>query len=109
MRALKGLVIGMAVLIVVGMGLFAYAVANRADLAAPRPPARDPAAVAPEGARRPSFGEVTVPMPRGCEVVEMRPDGDLLYLRFGPSGVCGRVVIIDVATGAVLGTVVMEP
>lgn len=109
MRALKGVVIGMAVLIVVGLGLFAYAVANRSELAASRSAARDPAAVAPEGARRPAFGEVTVPNPRGCEVVEMRPDGGRLYLRFGPSGVCGRVVVVDVVTGAVLGTVVVEP
>jgi hypothetical protein len=35
----------------------------------------------------------------------MRPQGARLYLRIGPTGACERVIVIDTATGTVLGTV----
>lgn len=56
-----------------------------------------------------AFGEVRLPLPEGCSVVEMEPDGGRLYLRTGPEGLCERIVVLDAATGAVIGTVTIRP
>ena len=110
MQALNGLVIGMAILIVAGMALLVYGVVRKASdpgftLFAPT--------AAPEGiAARPApvrFGEATIALAPGCEVVEMRPDGDRLYLRVGPpGGACERVLVIDATQGTLVGTIAVK-
>ncbi|MGF1639867.1 MAG: hypothetical protein ACFCUO_02850 [Rhodospirillales bacterium] len=114
MHALKGLVIGLGVLIVVGFMLLIYGFyarvtdpefrvfAERGDRAAAGP--EQPAATGGRG-----FGEVRIVLPEGCTLVEMRPDGDRLYLRTGPAGLCERVLAVDSVTGEVLGTLVARP
>ncbi len=129
MRVLKGLVIGMGLLIAVGMGVFAYGLyqkisdpeftffaepedrapagvpAAAAIPAATPTPTATPAAVAPRAA----FGTIAVPLPAGCRLARVIPEGDRLYLRIGPAGRCERVVVVDVATGSVLGTIAVQP
>ncbi len=136
MRVLKGLVIGMGLLIAAGMALFAYGLyqkisdpeftffagepGDRAPAAVPAAspaavpaaspaaattPAPAPAAVAPPAA----FGTIAVPLPAGCSLARVIPEGDRLYLRIGPAGRCERVVVVDVATGSVLGTIAVRP
>ncbi len=133
MRALKGLVIGMGLLIAGGMALFAYglyqkitdpgftffagepgdgapaavpaAVPAAAPTPAPTPAPAPAAAVAPPAA----FGTIAVPLPAGCVLARVIPEGDRLYLRIGPAGRCERVVVVDVATGSVLGTIAVQP
>jgi hypothetical protein len=39
----------------------------------------------------------------------MRADGDRLYLRTGPIGLCERIVVVDPDSGEVLGTFVVKP
>ena len=126
MRVLKGLVIGMALLIAVGMALFAYGLYQKiADpeftffpgetgdgAAAPAPapaPAAAPAAPAPRLAAPGAFGTIAVPLPEGCVLARVIPEGGRLYLRIGPAGRCERVVVVDVATGSVLGTITVGP
>ncbi len=124
MWILKGLVIGMGVLIVIGMAVFAYglyqkitdpeftffaaepgdgAPASASASASAPPPAPAPA---PPGA---AFGTIAVPLPEGCVLARVIPEGDRLYLRIGPAGRCERVVVVDVATGSVLGTIAVQP
>lgn len=120
----------MALLIVIGMTLFAYGLYQKiadpgftffpdetgdgapasvpASVPAPAPaPAITPApaAVAPPAA----FGTLDVPLPAGCVLARVIPAGDRLYLRIGPAGRCERVVVVDVATGSVLGTITVGP
>jgi len=72
-------------------------------------PAPAPAAApAPASALKP-FGELAVPVPAGCTIARVIPDGNRLYLQIGPEGPCTRVVVVDLATGSVLGTVTVQP
>lgn len=113
MQALKGLVVGLGLLIVIGViGLgygFYVKFHNKGDApfkatantAASPPIIGDPPA--------PGFGESRLNLPDGCSVTEMRPGGSRLYLRTGPAGLCERVIIVDVTTGDVLGTIIVRP
>jgi hypothetical protein len=112
MGALKGLVIGMGVLIVLVMGVIAYGLTRKAadpdftffDFAG-KTTAAAPAAVAAGGPSTP-FGDVMLPLAPGCRIEDMRPDGGRLFLRVGPAeGACPQVVVIDLASGKVLGNV----
>ena len=124
MHVLKGLVIGLGLLIAAGMALFAYGLYQKiADpeftffpddtgdgAAAPAPaPAPAPAAPAPRLPAPGAFGTIAVPLPEGCVLARVIPEGDRLYLRIGPAGRCERVVVVDAATGSVLGTITVGP
>jgi hypothetical protein len=107
MPILKGIVIAMGILIVAGMGLLAYGVATKV-----RAPAT---AAAPSALPQPStagFGTVPVPVPKGCTFGPLVADGDRAYLRLAPVGAaapapaCERIIVLDVARGRVLGTIV---
>lgn len=109
MPILKGIVIAMGILIVAGMGLLAYGVATKV-----RAPATS-AAGAPSALPQPStagFGTVPVPVPKGCTFGPLVADGDRAYLRLAPAGAaapapaCERIIVLDVARGRVLGTIV---
>ncbi len=115
MQALKLVVVGLGVLIVISIGLLGwgfYTKLKRAD------PADDtgPSAVAPPlagsatvpAAPPAAFGEVRFPLPPGCTAVEMRPVGDRLYVRTGPTGLCERIIVFD-AAGRLLGSIVLAP
>lgn len=105
MRALKGLVIVMGVMIVAGLLVLGYGIVRKAS----DPGFRffKPTAGPVPGAAT-AFGEVALDL-GGCDVVETRPDGRRLYLRTG--GACERpaIIVIDTATGAVLGTIGLVP
>lgn len=114
MKALKVSVILMGVLILAGLAVVAITVAKRAGR--PGPPAGMSHEVAPPIAGMPAvasgpagFGQVTVNYPAGFEPVETVADGDRLIVRFkSPTG-AGRIVILDMKTGRVLGTVTLAP
>ncbi|WP_316979801.1 hypothetical protein [Shumkonia mesophila] len=106
MHALKALVIGMGVLIALVMGVMAYGLMKKAsdpdftffDFA--RPPAA--ADIRPGAA----FGDVLVPLGPGCRIEDMKPDGNRLFLRVGPAdGACQQIVVIDLASGKIMGNV----
>ncbi len=106
MQALKGLVVGLGVLIVISFGLLIYGIV--AKIADPEFKVVAEKAGAPPAAPA-SFGEVRLALPAGCTVVDMQTEGERLFLRTGPAGVCERIVIVDVATGQPLGTLVVAP
>ncbi len=99
------MVIGMGLLIVGGLVLLAYGVVRKAGDPDFRPFADGGAGEAMAGA----FGEVAIDLPAGCEILEMRPEDDKLYLRIGPSPECRRVLVLDAATGSLLGTIRIAP
>ena len=121
MQALKGLVVGLGLLIVIGVVLLGYGFyvkfRNEDATLFKRTADGVPSVTAPiagdatNAASPPAagFGEARLDLPEGCTVAEMHPGGHRLYLRTGPAGLCERIVIIDVATGGVLGTLVVRP
>lgn len=120
MQALKGLVVGLGLLIVIGIVLLGYGFYVKfhgKDVTLFKDPADTAATVGeppavPSGAEAPpsrGFGEARIDLPEDCTVTEMRPVGQRLYLRTGPAGLCERVIIIDTASGGVLGTIVLRP
>ncbi len=90
MQALKVLVIGMGILIVLGLGLVAYGLVSR---------------VSTKGA--PGFGDVELALPPGCGLADARAqDGRLVVRSDGPvERGCQQVFVIDIASGKILGRV----
>lgn len=114
MQALKGLVVGLGILIVIGFVLLIYGFYTsftNPDFKVMADKRNEASALAGnrEIPRPRSFGEVRISLPDGCTLIEMRPDGDRLYLRTGPTGLCERIVVVDSGSGEVLGTFVVKP
>jgi hypothetical protein len=106
MQGLKILVVVMGILIVVSMGLLGWGIYNRLAHRSVAEDETTPAAtVRPSG----NLGEVRIELPTGCNVVEMRPHADRLYLRTGPIGLCEQIIVLDASKGRVLGTFVLRP
>ncbi len=109
----------MALLIAAGMALFAYGLYQKiadpeftffpAEPGDAPPVAAAPAALAPRLPAPGAFGTIAVPLAEGCVLARVIPEGGRLYLRIGPAGRCERVVVVDVATGSVLGTITVGP
>jgi hypothetical protein len=115
MRALKGLVIGMGALIVVGLTVVVVTIAmrltgpeaagtdgaqtaERADMT-PRPPASG------QGAR--PFGELHLGMADSCRIADAMASGRALVVRVdGPAqDGCDQLVVVDPGQGRVLGRI----
>ncbi len=92
-QALKVLVIGMGMLIVVGVTVMVVTVINRVQerATASPPPAR-----------------IAVTIPEGARLMAAVPDGERLVLRLetadGP-----QVLVVDLASGEIVVTVVLQP
>ena len=119
MRALKGLVIGMGALIVVGLTIVVVTIAMRltgpeaadpegtgnvadtADAGDTTPPA----AASAQGAR--PFGELQLGMADSCRIADAVASGGMLVVRVdGPAkDGCGELVVVDPGQGRVLGRI----
>jgi len=98
LRVLLALVIFMGVLIVAGIVVVGFTIANRlSNMGAEDEPAAG------------GFGAADIPIPAGCEVVEARPDGNRLILRLGSGGRCNQAIVIDLRSGAVTGRLNFVP
>ena len=124
MVALKTLVAAMGILIVFGIGVLGYGMYKKAQdpdftffEADPAPPPVPsvappvPGLPAPTVTREPlrPFGDIALPVPEGCDIVEMKAYRRFLYLRIGPSRACTRVIVFDLRGGQVLGALSVEP
>lgn len=119
MQALKGLVVGLTILIVVAMTVIAYGLYRKADepdfkfftfggresAETARPPALPGAAPATPRA----FGEVMLSLPEGCTIASVSGDGARIFLKIGPGGGCERVIVVDATSGGLLGTLKVAP
>ena len=99
MQSIKALVIFMGLLIVAGLGLLVYGVANQvSEVAVPDAPG--------------GFDEAAVALPAGCVLVQADLDEGRLVLRAeGPSDRpdCQQVILLDPTSGAELGRVIVAP
>jgi hypothetical protein len=113
-RALKALVIGMGVLIVVGLTIVVVTIAMRAadpeggGRGAQRAGGAEGMTPAPSAAPRPrAFGELALGLADSCRIAGMRASAGTLVVRLdGPAqDGCQRLVVIDPAAGEVLGRI----
>ncbi|CCQ75044.1 hypothetical protein [Magnetospira sp. QH-2] len=123
MVALKALVIGMGILIVLGMGLMIYGIVKKGedpnfklfggkDAAVVQTAEEPVAAPVPEGpARRPRrapmepFGEISLGLPENCEILSARPlRGTQMLVVTGPAGACSQALVVDLSAGRVIGS-----
>ena len=58
---------------------------------------------------RAAFATVDLPVPAGCQVMETTTADDRLILRLGSGERCNQVLIVDMATGKLLGTLRLVP
>jgi hypothetical protein len=62
-----------------------------------------------DGAAATDFDAVNLPITDGCQVVETAIDGDRLALRLGTGGRCNQLLIVDLASGALIGRINLVP
>ncbi|MDR3437937.1 hypothetical protein [Telmatospirillum sp.] len=108
MKALKALVIGMGVLIIVGLALVGYGLSNN-SLRKPPPAVAGGGAVPLSGepAGR-AYYSVEVPVTAGNHLEQMAVSGDKVLLRFaGSEG--DRILVVDPQTGHLSGTISLVP
>ncbi len=93
MKALKALVIGMGILILLGLAVVIAAIVARMGDGG-------------EGARA-GFGTLHLGLPGSCRIAAVRPLQDHLVLRLaGPAkDGCGEVIVVDPAAGKVIGRI----
>jgi hypothetical protein len=103
---LKGLVIFMGVLIVLGTGVLIYTLATRgAKMAAGTTP-MSPSVSAPATG---GFGRAVLDVGPGCEIATSHADSGRLILRVDGPGACRKILVLDPATGAVTGQLDIVP
>ena len=104
MNALKALVIGMGLLIVIGIGLVGYGLSRGKPHA--QLPGQPPMQQVTIEAREPFRAKV--PVPAGWKLEQVTATGNRLVLRFStPDG--DRLTLLDAETGLPAGTVTLVP
>lgn len=96
MKAVKIIVAVMSVLIVIGLGLVGYGVMGTMS---PEKPLAE---------RGQAFGPVALDQPEGSRIRSMTAADGRLLLHIEGGGQPERVVVVDMAGGAVLGKLVLE-
>jgi len=104
MNALKALVIGMGVLIVVGLAVIAVTIVQRADRDAPAVAEERPAVGLARSAAAPAgFGVRDIAVPAGSEVMSITAADGRVILELQDADQVTRILLLDPATGAALG------
>ncbi|MGD1876563.1 MAG: hypothetical protein ACFB13_03580 [Kiloniellaceae bacterium] len=119
MQALKALVIFMAVLIVAGMALLVYGLITRTGGGEGAEGAGASGSgigdlLGQQGAGTP-FADLALPVPEGCTIAGTELAGERLVIRLdglarqGTEGDCQQVLVVDLASGRLLGRVKAVP
>lgn len=112
-RALKAVVIVMAILILAGVTIIIVTVAKRGRELAARSAAESPVAApvaapgAAPGAPR-GFDRARLELPKGSRIVEMTTEGERLVLRLRLADSAERILLVDMGSGRVIGTLEIE-
>ncbi len=105
MKALKGLVAFLGLLLVVGLGLLGYGLYSKTHVkGAGTPVTASTSWTAPPA----EFGTVQVPLPAGTRIEQMVASGDRVVLRLAGGGP-DRLLVIDPGLGRVAGAFVFTP
>ncbi len=100
MRAIKGLVVFLGVLLLAGLGLLGYGLYSKAPVKG-TPSAASVAPVA-------DFGQLAVPVPAGSRIEQMMVAGERVVLRLSGGGP-ERILVLDPGQGKVAGGFVLTP
>ncbi|NKB19545.1 MAG: hypothetical protein GKS01_03270 [Alphaproteobacteria bacterium] len=103
MRGLKGLVIGMGVLIVVGLTVVIVTVIKRYDGGDNSKAVKSPAVVSVPVEH--GFGEKRIQVPKGAKITETILEGKRLIVRLELSDGAQAFLLIDVNTGQRIGLI----
>lgn len=100
MKAIKGLVLFLGVLLVGGLGLLGYGLyakkpANKAMV-------QSPAATLAE------FGAINVPIPAGSRIEQISVAGERVVIRLSGPGP-ERLMVMDPAQGRIVGSFILTP
>jgi hypothetical protein len=107
LRLLKAVVIILGVAILAAIGVIIVTIVERAGNLAADP---DPGPVSATGRSAPAaFGERHLAVPDGDRVVAMTADGDRLVLRLERPDGGTYLLVVDLRTGARLGTIRLGP
>ncbi len=118
MKALKGLVVGMGILIFVILGVIAVTLYNRAAVPEGGPdggPEDGPGKTAGvagnklAGPSLPAFGPARLGLPAGAALLGMDADGGRLLLRVRHADGGEWIHVVDLATGTTLGRIEVTP
>ena len=107
MQLLKGIVIGLGVLIVLGVGLLGYGFVQKSKNPDWQLISSSPAPASETSPK--AFATFDLNLPEGCEITGVRPDGAKAYLSIGGAHSCNRVIIVDTKQGRVLGAIKARP
>jgi len=112
MQPLKGLVIVMGILIALGLTVVGYTIVKRSSegeaprrghIAAERAPSVAAASV-------PSpYGPLTLALPAGARILHVTPAGRRLVVELELAGGGERILVIELETGALLGSIDLKP
>lgn len=126
MRLLKTLVIAMGVFLVLGFGALIYVIATRVTTPKPMPVATAPVLPPPQAEKppepalppkigdalpphfTPSFGEQTLLLPPGARISDFSAGGGRLVLRAILADQSQQLIVVDLNTGALIGTLNIE-
>lgn len=113
MRALKGIVIGMAVLIVVGLGAVGYGIYKNASSLGKKTPAATPKMFASKAVGAWSQ-DLTISLPSGCVIQDIETGNGRMYVIISGTfqegkAACSRVIVVDPNSGQRLGTLKVIP
>lgn len=104
-KAIKGLVLFMGLLLVAGLAVLGWGLSNTAGKVG-KPRAAAPASAAAAGTA--DFGAVAVPVPAGARVEQVLVAGERVVLRLTGNG-AERLLVLDPADGKVAGSFVLTP
>lgn len=95
MQAIKGVVIGLGVLIIISFGLLIYGFYTKIT---------DPSFSVVKGDGDEAVEESSIFVPAGCAIAEIAPQEDRIFLRLsGDNSACERILIVDMETGREVG------
>ncbi len=108
MRALKAIVIGMAVLIFLAVVLIGYGLYKKSVEPGWKLFGKPTVVATPVDASAPlaSVGDIRLGLGDGCVISDIRPDGRRVYVvTTGPEGNCNDVIVIDIQDGRIIGRI----
>jgi hypothetical protein len=105
MKALKGLVAFLGLLLVIGLGVLGYGLYTKAHVKGAGAGAAAAVGSAPVLTE---FGTVQVPLPAGSKIEQMSTAGERVVLRLSGGGP-ERLLVIDPGQGRIAGQFVLTP
>ena len=107
MRALKAIVIGMGVMIVMAVALIGYGLYKKSIEPGWKLFGKPAVDATPVDTNAPliSFNDIDLGLIDGCKITDVKPDGRRAYVMTGPASVCDSIIVIDIKDGRIIGRI----